>query len=513
MTVKSCHQRPVDYIGEALLACRQIACRDRWNLYSGAHLDEAGRDSLPDDGKESAVGVEAPLSFGQLYSWREVDSYPAGWKSEANLPACWDLRGFSAERVELALHRLFRWHEPLRTTFQLRDGVPVQRVHADLEPPIERVKRLITSPRDADRTTNELIAIPFGMTGGLCWRGRLVSWRGAPMFLALSFSHLIMDVWSVQELHTQFRGLLANPGDPTVAARLGASPRQLAEEQRSEAGSRRQQSAERYWQRVLAEPTVQLPAPMAGTERHRIQATLHSTQLSVQTARAARELGVTQPAVLAALVAVGLSQQLAAPRVVLSLMSSNRFAPEQRHLVGTMNQLIPVAVEIDEHLPLAEHISRLHWAGAKAYRYSCYDVDRVAALVTGDSSPDAAGRHFNELFQCWFNYLQLDTKRPKPTDRSRAELVWTPVARRYGQPFDVRVTQRDGRISLALRTDPEVIPAEGVLNILRLVAAGVRQVCRDPRISLAELWQFPVELPVELFPRRLPQPPVRVAAA
>ncbi|MFL6161137.1 MAG: condensation domain-containing protein [Jatrophihabitantaceae bacterium] len=456
--------------------------------------------------------LEAPLSFGQLYSWREVDTYPSAWKSEANLPATWDIRGFSTERVELALRRLFDWHEPLRTTFHLRDGVPVQRVHDDLQPPIDRVKRMITSRRDADRTTAELIAIPFPMTGGLCWRGRLVSWLGKPVFLSLSFSHLILDVWSVQELHTQFRGLLANPDDAVIAARVGPSPRQLAHEQRSDDGARRQQGAERYWQRVLAERAVQLPVLPAGVERNRIQATLHSHALNAQTAQLARQLGVTPPAVLAALVAAGLSRQLGSDRVVLSLMSSNRFAPEHRHVVGTMNQLIPVLVSVDAETPLAEHIKRLHWAGAKAYRHSGYDVDRVAALAAGDISPGAASRYFNDLFPCWFNYLQLDTEQPKRPDRNPAELAWTPVARQYGQPFDVRVTAREGRTSIALRTDPEVIPAAGLLDILRLVAAGVRRLRLDPEVSLAELYGIPGQLPTTLFPRRLPQPPAGAAA-
>jgi hypothetical protein len=459
-----------------------------------------------------AVGVDAPLSFGQLYSWREIDSYPAAWKSEANLPATWDLRGFSAERVEAALQQLVRWHEPLRTSYELRDGVPVQRVHTDIELPIERVKRLITSRRDADRTTAELLSVPFPMTGELCWQGRLVSWRGSPMFLALSFSHLILDVWSVQELHTQLRGLLVNPNDPTVATRVGPSPRALAGEQRTEAGGRRQQSAERYWQEVLAEPTVQLPVLPVGAERPRIQATLHSTQLGVRTARVARELGVTPPAVLAALVTAGLSRQLGTDRIVLSLMSSNRFAPGHRHVVGTMNQLIPVPIAVDEDASLGQHITKLHWASARAYRYSSYDLDKVTAMVTGSTSPDAATRRFNELFPCWFNYLQLDAERPNPSDRSRAELEWTPVARQYGQPFDVRVTARGGRTSLAIRVDPELIPADGLLELLRLVADGVRQAGEDPRTPLAELWQYPAELPGELFPRRLPEPPASAAA-
>ena len=76
----------------------------------------------------------------------------------------------------------------------------------------------------------------------------------------------------------------------------------------------------------------------------------------------------------------------------------------------------------------------------------------------------------------------------------------------------MRVTARNGRTSVALRVDPEVIPASGLLDILRLVAAGVRQAALDPQVSLASLWQAPVELPATLFPRLLPAPPAGAVA-
>ena len=60
--------------------------------------------------------ASAPLSFGQLYSWREIESYPREWLREANLPATWDLRGLSMSQVDAALRRLVDWHEPLRTS-------------------------------------------------------------------------------------------------------------------------------------------------------------------------------------------------------------------------------------------------------------------------------------------------------------------------------------------------------------------------------------------------------------
>lgn len=447
------------------------------------------------------MSIEAPLSFGQLYSWREVESYPQAWRKEANLPGTWDLRGCSLDLVESALQRLFEWHEPLRTSYRVQDGVPVQRIHDDVALPIERVDRAITDMGDPERTTADLVAIAFPMTDELCWSGVLVTTDGAPMFLSLSFSHLILDVWSTIELQAQFRAIMLDPGSPDLAERVGPSPQVLARLQRDDSAQARQDGADRYWRRVLSdESTYQLPTLPSGAERNRIQATLHSRRLGVLAANVAKTHGVTPPAVLMALVAAGLAKHTGAERIAMSLMSSNRFSPKDRHIVGTMNQLIPVVVSVEPNSSLAEHITRLHWAGAKAYRYSCYDVDRVAALAEDGS--------FNNLFQCWFNYLQLDSTPLDPTDETAAELVWTPVARQYGQPFDVRVSVQQGRTSVALRVDPDVISADGLTDILRRVALGVERTVLDPHSNLADLMgDHAAAVSPQLWPLEVPAAP------
>jgi hypothetical protein len=439
------------------------------------------------------------MSFGQLYSWREVATYPPGWTKEANLPATWDLRGHSAERVDAALRQLVAWHEPLRTTYHLRDGEPVQRVHDDVDLPIARVDRVITDYGDPDRTTAALVDVPFPMTEHLCWRGELVSTGGEPMFLSLSFSHLIVDVWSIIELSAQFSALLVDPGHVRPAA---PSQRDLAAAQRTGAAEAKQRSAERYWRKVLADDGLRrLPTLPLNTTRGRIQATLHSPRLGGLAAQAANQHGVTAPAVISALVAAGLSEFTGAERVAISLMSSNRFAPELQHAVGTLNQLIPVVTTVDRGASLAEHIRRQHWAGAKAYRHSGYDIDRIAGSAT-----EATGAHdcwFNELFPCWFNFLQLDDQPCDPAATTPAELAWMPVARQYGQPFDVRVTVRDARMSVALRTDPDVLSADDLTAVLRAVALGTWRAVAEPGSAVKDLWTG-ADLPPELFP---PDPP------
>jgi hypothetical protein len=447
--------------------------------------------------RETTVFVEAPLSFGQLYSWREIDAYPSDGKQEANLPATWDLRGSTLDQVQLALRQLVRRHEPLRTTYHLRDGVPVQRIHADPPVPVELLDRVITDAGEPDRNTAELIGIGFPMTGELCWRGVQVSSDGAPMYLSLSFSHLILDVWSVLELQTQFDDLLAS-ADARPAHPVEPAPRELACQQRQDSTRTRQAATERYWRRLLAtQPADQLPALASGVRQDRIQATLHSHRLGVLAAEVARTHGVTPPAVLLAITAAAVSEHLGAEPITVNLMSSNRFAAEHRHLVTTLNQLIPVLVRVESGSSLAEHITRVHWAAASAYRYSSYDLDQVLAIV----AESGAHSGFNGLFRCWFNYLQLDSEPLDPARRTPAELVWEPSARQFGQPVDARITVRGGRTSIALRADPRIMPAEALAGVLRTVCQGVALAASNPTSSLADLRDSRGEdLPAALFP-------------
>lgn len=445
------------------------------------------------------MSVDAPLTYGQLFSWREIERYPEDWSQEANLPALWDLRGLSTATVTRALRQLVDRHEALRTTYHLRDGRPVQRVHATVEPPVEVVDRVVSDAAEAEATKGDLLRLPFSMTDDLNWRGLLVCSDGAPAYLALSFSHLIVDVWSIQHLGAQFRALVA---DEDATAMMGPTARELAERQRGQEWAGRLESAERYWREVLAGGLMdRLPTLPARVKRNRIEATLRSRRLGGLVAQAARQHGVTPPALVMALVAAGVARQLDTGAVTMSMMASNRFAPEHQRVVGTMNQLVPAVIPVDRAATLAEHVRRAHWASARAYRHASYDVDRIAAVAAEYPPGPAHDCWVNHLFRCWFNYIQLDRNPSDPADESPAELVWTPLAQQYGQAFRVRVEVQRGRTTLLMLSDPEVIPADGMTDILRTVALGAELAATDPGSGLKELWSGRSEdLAPSLFP-------------
>jgi hypothetical protein len=302
-------------------------------------------------------------------------------------------------------------------------------------------------------------------------------------------------VWSVIELERRFR-ILAE--DPEAGLDVGASQRDLSAAQHAEKWQSRQAAAEKYWRGLLTEAPAgfldALPTLATGQTKPRIQAVLHSHRLTALAAEAARQHSVTVPAVVLAMVTAALAEHVGTEGTVISLMSNNRFAPDHRHVVGTLNQLIPIALPVDRAGTLAEHVKRTHWAGAKAYRYSCYDVDRIAELAAG-----SADGWYNRLFPAWFNYLPFDDRIADPADAAPAELVWTERPREYGQPFDVRITAQDGRTSIQLRTDPDVVDADALISMLRTVVFGVQRAVRAPESGLKELWT-PAEPDPALFP-------------
>ncbi|MGI5274506.1 condensation domain-containing protein [Nonomuraea sp. CA-218870] len=456
------------------------------------------------------MSAEEPLSHGQLFSWREIERYPPGWGHEANLASTWDLRGLSEARVDQALERLVQLHETLRTTYGTRDGVPFQRVHEEVRLPVERADRQVADPTEHERVKRERLTIPFPMTDDLNWRALLVTYRGAPMYLSLTFSHLIVDVWSIHHLQDQFKALVAGQG---AAIETGFTPRELARRQRAESWQPRQAASERYWRDVLAGGLMdRLPTLPAHAEKERLELTLTSRRLGGLAALAGQAHGVTPPAVIMAFVAAGLARRLDTGRVTMSLMSSNRFAQEDQHNIGTMNQLIPFVTAVDPGATLAEHIKRLHWAGAKAYRHSCYDLDRVAvtaALAGEDPGHDC---WVNHLFRAWFNYVRVDRRPADPADQTPATLAWTPLAQSYGQAFRVRVEVDDGETRVLMLADPDVLPPEAMIDIMRTLALGLQLAVTDPQRVLKDLWNGHVrDLPEALFPRELPERTVRAS--
>ncbi|MGC5334081.1 condensation domain-containing protein [Micromonospora sp. DT62] len=451
------------------------------------------------------MAIDAPLTYGQLSTWRSMETFATDRLMEVNVSATWDVRGLTADTVLGALGALARRHESLRTTYHVVDDQPVQRIHDQLPLRIEQVDHAVRDPADPAATLRALHQLPFPVLDDPGWHGRLVSVAGQPQFLALSLSHMVVDLWAIQELEQQFRAVVTDPGAGSAPA---PRSRELALAQRSDSWQSRRRRAETYWRRLLTDgPVRNLPAPPAGrAAERRIQATLRSHHLAVLVAQAAKAHSVSQQSVVMAATAVALAQFVDRDRIMMSLMSANRFDPEWQPLIGTLNQLVPLVCRVDPDSTLAQYLKRTHFNAMLAYRSGSYDVDRAEELAKEIGSPD--GTRFTH--DCWFNYISEPPREVPDDARSAgtAELSWDVPPRNAGHPFYARV-HGDGQqwIGVTLRVDPDVLGADAVVRALRVIAETVRRSVTDPQARLGSLDDAGTVVPEPaLFPGQGPAP-------
>jgi hypothetical protein len=457
--------------------------------------------------------IEAPLTFGQLSTWRSIETFAADRLAEVNVFDVCDLRGLRAGAVLGALECLAAEHESLRTTYHVVDGRPVQRVHRELAPRVSVLDRAEYGPLDSAAVAARLAAEAFAVTADPGWRAVLATDGDRALFLALSMSHMVVDVTAIRILQDRLLELAARPGGPRTAdARPGPAPRELALAQRGETWRSRREGAEKYWRRVLdGSPPRNLPAAPSRDAERRVHARLTSHRLAELAARVAKVHGVSPQSVYTAMTAAALGRMVGRGRVLLSLMCANRFDPAWQPMISTMNQLVPVVCEAKPDTTLAQHLKRTHLAALLSYRHGAYDVDRAAEL-TRLSPVDADGRGFEH--DCWFNYVD-GTPAPDGPEPRPARLDWIEPARHAGHPFYARVNA-DGTnwAALALRVDPDLIPPEEAVRALRTIAQGIQRASTDPDSTLGSLLEADTEpLPQDLFPPEYAQDPQYAAYA
>jgi hypothetical protein len=461
--------------------------------------------------------IEAPLTFGQLSTWRSIETFAADRLAEVNVFDSCDVRGLSADAVLEALRCLTEEHESLRTTYHVVDGRPVQRVHEGLAPRVEVLDSARSGPLDPDVITARLAAEPFPVTDDPGWRAVLGTEGDSALFLSLSMSHMVVDVTAIRILEDRLLELAAHPGGPRAAAvQPGPVPRELALAQHGEAWGSRREKAEKYWRRVLTDsPARNLPAAPPRDGERRIHARLTSHRLGELAAQVAKAHGVSPQSVYTAMTAAALADIVGRDRVLLSVMCANRFDPAWQQMISTMNQLVPIACDARPDTTLVQHLKRTHLSALLSYRHGSYDVDRADELALRCCPTDADGRGFDH--DCWFNYVDgtpapaTDGPGPHP-----AQLIWMPPARQAGHPFYARVNaDGDNWAALALRVDPDLISPDATLRALRMIVRGIQLALTAPDTTLGALAAADTDaepLPEALFPPEFAEHPSLVLA-
>jgi amino acid adenylation domain-containing protein len=166
-------------------------------LRSGA----AGSPATPLERVERQRIEHLPLSFAQQRLW--FLEQMEGELTAYNMPFAWRLRGsLNIEALRRALELIVQRHEPLRTTYALVDGEPVQLIGTveRFELPLEDLSGLAMDHRAAE-ILNRCVAEaerPFNLVRDLMVRASLMRLAENEHVLLLTMHHIASDGWSLQ---------------------------------------------------------------------------------------------------------------------------------------------------------------------------------------------------------------------------------------------------------------------------------------------------------------------------
>ena len=209
---------------------------------------------------------EIPLSYAQERLWFLHQLEPQS--PLYNIPVALNVEGdLDTKIIQQTVIEIVRRHETLRTTFEIIEGKPVQKVI-----PIAKIKSSFVSYKDAtDEQVDGLIAAdaqwPFDLTGGNpLFRITIVQLSHQQRLLLFNMHHIISDGWSLGIFVREFSQLYVafQQGRPSPLSPLTVQYRDYACWQRNWLDGEVKDKLARYWQQQLQNlPILEIPTDYA----------------------------------------------------------------------------------------------------------------------------------------------------------------------------------------------------------------------------------------------------------
>ena len=442
---------------------------------------------------------EYPLSYGQRALWflqkleRESTAYNV--ILAARLP-----EGVDAEAVCAALQTLAGRHPSLRTTFEERGGVPMQRVH---EPGAAVCFEAINAEHwseDELRARVETEAHrPFELGEEYPLRPRLFTRTDGRHVLLLVTHHIAVDFWSLMLLMEELSSLLTSEGRDSFEplAQYTDFARWQAALLDSPAGD----AHLAYWRRKLGgELTpLQLTTDRARTSSTSRRGAAHEFTLDSDAGAALRELarreGTTLYAVLLAAFQVLLGRYAGQEEFVVGSPFSGRTRAEFAPLVGYFVNPVALRADLAGDPTFRQLLRRVRQSVLEALEHQDYPfpalVERLRPNRGADQSP-------------LFNVMFVLEKPQRPETRGVAPLIFgtagNPVQvgeltlepfafEQRSALFDLMLTfvDDDGPLSASLRYDVGLFEPDTIARLVLNLQTLLSEAAATPEKCISEL--------------------------
>ena len=358
--------------------------------------------------KKSAVYIEAvpdrdtyPVSSAQkrLYVLQQIE----GAEKSYHMPAVLQLEGkLDLKRLESAAQMLIKRHEAFRTTFEIKDGEPVQRIWEAAELTIDVID---ADEQEAEKLIKEFIR-PFDLTKAPLFRMSIIRFTGEKHLLLVDMHHIISDGASVSVLIDEMTRLYA--GEALEPLRIQYKDFSVWQQHLL---TERHKVQEEYWLKELAGelPVLTLPAdyprPSIQTfEGSRLSFAL-KPELVQQLRKLAKETDSTLYMVLAASYSALLSKLSGQSEVIVGSPAAGRPHTDLNRIIGMFVNTLAIRTRPEGDKPFSAFLEEVKETTLGAFEHQDYPFEELIEKLNIQRDMSR-----NPLFDAVFSMRNADLK-------------------------------------------------------------------------------------------------------
>jgi len=378
-----------------------------------------------------------PLSFAQQRLWF-LDQYEPD-SAFYNIPSASRLRGaLNIGALRDSINAIVVRHESLRTTFEIVNGQPSQRIHPSLiiDMPLHDLEALPAAQREteAQRLTDQEAQRPFSLLRGPLIRAGVLKLNADEHILLLTIHHIVTDGWSMGILFRELGAIYSalSLGQQPVLADLAIQYGDFACWQRNWLSDSVLAPQRNYWKLKLngAPPILQLPTDRPRPRIQAFQGGMHTFSLPLSLLMRLKTICETERVTLFMALLAGFKALLyrytGQGDLVVGTPVANRSHPELEGLIGFFANTLVLRTVIAGEMNYRQVLEQVKETATGAYA----NQDMPFEQLVEELAPERNLSH-NPLFQVMFALQNLGRVpvAASPADVQAAPSIGTGIAK------------------------------------------------------------------------------------
>jgi acyl carrier protein len=408
---------------------------------------------------------------------------------ETNLGGKIDMR-----KLQYTVHQLIDRHDSFRTSFEMVDEQPVQRIHhphdVDFEIEYFNLKKKNGNRVEVMEGIFRDFVRPFPLSRPPLVRVALVEVENTRYALMVDMHHIISDGFSHEILVRDFMVLYSSQ----VLSPLPIQYKDYAEWQSRERAAGIIKQQEEYWLRQFSGeiPVLDLPIDYPRPEVRSFEGDFIYLEineaLTYKTARLRRETEVTLNILLLAVYSVLLAKYSGQEDLVIATADAGRHHADLQQTIGMFVNMLPIRIQPGKNKTFKEFLLEVKQQSVNAYANQDYQFDDLV-LKLGLQGNRSRNPVFDTVFVVQNTAMQNENLSIGKKDNDNNDFLEITQPEFRNQAFDLilQAVEGDDRLNMRLEYSTALFKKSTAEKMTNHYIDILKQVVENPGLKLKEI--------------------------